>query len=178
VAAIADFLVAERRYRGWYGLMDFGDVMIAYYSDLDRWAFDDGDYAWLNTESLPDYGLWISALRAARSDWLEAGIEMSRHNRDVDVYHSGELFINARCQGHSVLTAASLRRATRGVLRRPSATSYRRQKKRRRNRHEDAGAVGPRSRSAAGSRQRPAGSAVGLLTAARRRAYPSPFSSP
>jgi hypothetical protein len=91
ITKITDFLIAEREVRGWYGLMNFGDVMSSYYSDLDQWAFDDGGYAWVNTESLPDYGLWISALRTARSDWLEAAIEMSRHNRDVDVYHRGEL---------------------------------------------------------------------------------------
>jgi len=91
IARIADFLIGERDRRGWYGLMDFGDVMSSFYSDRDRWAFDDGGYAWLNTESLPDYGLWISALRSGRADWLEAAIEMSRHNRDVDVYHRGEL---------------------------------------------------------------------------------------
>ena len=91
MAGLADFLVAEREVRGWYGLMDFGDVMISFYSDLDRWASDDGGYAWANTESLPDYGLWIAALRAGRADWLEAAVEMSRHNRDVDCYHRGVL---------------------------------------------------------------------------------------
>ena len=88
---MTDFIIQERANRGWYGQLDFGDVMIAYYSDLDRWGFDDGGYAWINTEHLPDLGLWISALRAGRPDWLEAAIEMSRHNRDMDMYHRGEL---------------------------------------------------------------------------------------
>jgi len=91
LARIADFLVGERERRGWYGLMNFGDVMCAYYRDRDSWAFDDGGYAWINTEHLPDLGLWLSALRAARSDWLDAAVEMSRHNRDVDCYHRGLL---------------------------------------------------------------------------------------
>ena len=86
---LMDFIVNERHVRGWYGQMDFGDIMSAFYSDLDRWAFDDGGYAWINTEHIPDYGLWLSALRAARPDWLEAAIAMSRHNRDVDMYHRG-----------------------------------------------------------------------------------------
>jgi hypothetical protein len=88
---ITDFIVQERDYRGWYGLMDYGDVMMAFYSDLDRWAYDDGGYAWTNVESLPDLGLWVQALRCGRSDWLEAAIAMTRHNRDVDTYHRGEL---------------------------------------------------------------------------------------
>lgn len=89
VAALADFLVRERDVRGWYGLMNFGDVMIAFYSDKDCWAFDDGGYAWLNTEAVPDLGLWLAALRHGRRDWLDAAVEMTRHNRDVDTYHRG-----------------------------------------------------------------------------------------
>ncbi|MHB0934780.1 MAG: exo-rhamnogalacturonan lyase family protein [Armatimonadota bacterium] len=88
---LTDFLVNERAVRGWYGLMHFGDIMLAYYSDVDRWAYDDGGYAWINMEHIPDWGLWVSALRHGRTDWLNASIEMSRHNRDVDIYHRGEL---------------------------------------------------------------------------------------
>jgi len=91
IAELADFTVQERATRGWFGQMDFGDILIAYYSDPDRWAFDDGGYAWINTEHLPDLGLWLTALRSGRLDWLEAAIEMSRHNRDVDMYHRGPL---------------------------------------------------------------------------------------
>jgi len=89
VARIMDFIVRERDVRGWYGLADFGDVQMSFSGKRDVWAFDGGGYAWLNTEAIPDYGLWINALRACRSDWLEASIEMSRHNRDVDCYHRG-----------------------------------------------------------------------------------------
>jgi hypothetical protein len=83
----------ERDYQNWYGLLDFGDLQMAYYSEggLNRWGFDHGGYAWLNTEGLPDYGMWISALRCADPGWMEAAIEMSRHNRDLDTYHRGEL---------------------------------------------------------------------------------------
>jgi len=91
IAEVMDFLAAERDRRGWYGQMDFGDIMTAYYADKDRWAFDDGGYGWINTEHIPDYGFWISALRSGRSDWLAAAVEMSRHNRDVDLYHRGPL---------------------------------------------------------------------------------------
>ena len=91
VTEFTDFVISERAVRGWYGQMDFGDLLMAYYSESDRWAFDDGGYAWINTEHLPDLGLWLSALRYGRQDWLEAAIEMSRHNRDVDTYHRGEL---------------------------------------------------------------------------------------
>ena len=39
---LADFITEERAYRRWYGLLDYGDVQVAYYSDLDRWGYDDG----------------------------------------------------------------------------------------------------------------------------------------
>ena len=91
LAHFVDFLVQEQDLRGWYGLMDYGDMQMAFYSDRDRWGYDDGGYAWLNSESIPDLGLWLSALRHGRSDWLEAAIGMTRHNRDVDTYHRGPL---------------------------------------------------------------------------------------
>jgi hypothetical protein len=90
-AECTDFIIEEREVRGWYGLMNYGDIMCGYYADLDRWAFDDGGYAWINTEHLPDLGLWLQSLRSARPDWLEASLAMTRHNRDVDMYHRGML---------------------------------------------------------------------------------------
>ncbi len=62
---IVEFIRREREFRGWYGLMDYGDIMSSFYSDRDRWAYDDGGYAWINAESLPDLGLWISAFSSA-----------------------------------------------------------------------------------------------------------------
>lgn len=89
MTSVNDFLLDEREFRGWYGLMNYGDIMCGFYAEKDRWAFDEGGYAWINTEHLPDYGLWISALRTARADRLDGAVAMTRHNRDVDMYHRG-----------------------------------------------------------------------------------------
>jgi hypothetical protein len=89
LARLLDFIIAEREYRNWYGLLNFGDMLMSYYAEKDQWAFDDGGYAWLNSEALPDHALWMSALRSGRADWLRAAVEMSRHNRDIDIYHRG-----------------------------------------------------------------------------------------
>ncbi len=92
VRRINDYMhlyASERDSRGWYGLIDFGDMLMGYYTDMDRWAFDDGGYGWLNTEHIPDYGLWMVALASGRNDWFNMAIEMSRHNRDLDTYHAG-----------------------------------------------------------------------------------------
>lgn len=86
---LLEHLLAEREFRGWYGLMDYGDIQMSFITKRDQWAFDDGGYAWLNSESLPDLGLWLTALRYGRVDWMEASIAMTRHNRDVDMYHRG-----------------------------------------------------------------------------------------
>ncbi|MEI7435686.1 MAG: hypothetical protein WCL16_02635 [bacterium] len=86
---LTDFMLDERAARGWYGLMNFGDVMQSYYGDRGQWAFDDGGHAWINSESLPDLGFWLMAFRYGRADWMEGAIAMSRHNRDVDMYHRG-----------------------------------------------------------------------------------------
>jgi len=86
---LAHFLLNERDVQGWYGLLNWGDVMSTYYSDRGQWAFDDGGYAWVNTEGLPDLGLWLMAFRHARAEWFEGAIAMTRHNRDVDMYHRG-----------------------------------------------------------------------------------------
>ncbi len=89
LAKLLDFIINERDYRNWYGLLNFGDMLMSYYADKDQWAFDDGGYAWINCEALPDHAIWMSALRSGRHDWLRAAIEMSRHNRDIDIYHRG-----------------------------------------------------------------------------------------
>lgn len=88
---LVEYLIAERDFRGWHGLMDYGDVQMSFITARDQWAFDDGGYAWLNSEALPDLGLWLTALRYGRADWMEASIAMTRHNRDVDMYHRGML---------------------------------------------------------------------------------------
>lgn len=91
IKQIMDFAYAEREYRKWYGLVDFGDAVSDFVSDEDRWDYDNGGHAWVNTESLPDYGFWVTALRCSRADWLEYAVTMSRHNRDLDTYHRGPL---------------------------------------------------------------------------------------
>lgn len=91
ISRTMDFLLTERHQRGWYGLMDFGDIIEAYREERGLWSFDEGGYGWINSEALPDLGLLLGALRSGRADWLEPAIEMMRHNRDVDMYHRGLL---------------------------------------------------------------------------------------
>ncbi|BET68321.1 Tat pathway signal sequence domain protein [Opitutales bacterium ASA1] len=75
--------------RHWYGFWNYGDVMHAYDSDRHVWRYDVGGYAWDNSELSPDLWLWYSYLRTGRSDVFRLAEAMTRHTRDVDIYHAG-----------------------------------------------------------------------------------------
>ncbi|MDQ8203219.1 hypothetical protein [Pelagicoccus sp. SDUM812003] len=76
--------------RHWYGFWNYGDVMHTYDSDRHVWRYDVGGYAWDNSELSPDLWLWYSFLRTGRRDEFRLAEAMTRHNRDVDIYHMGE----------------------------------------------------------------------------------------
>ncbi len=75
--------------RHWYGFWNYGDIM--HTLDLDRhvWRYDVGGYAWDNSELSPDLWLWYSFLRSGDPETFRFAEAMTRHNRDVDIYHLG-----------------------------------------------------------------------------------------
>ncbi|MBL4826764.1 MAG: Tat pathway signal sequence domain protein [Spongiibacteraceae bacterium] len=75
--------------RHWYGFWNYGDVMHTYDADRHVWRYDIGGYAWDNSELSPDLWLWFSFLRTGDKNTFRLAEAMSRHNRDVDIYHSG-----------------------------------------------------------------------------------------
>jgi len=101
VTEYIDFMLAERERNKWYGMVDYGDFQMTHTredynaptgaADPEnyRWLFDIGGHAWLNTEHRADQGLWLTFLRTGRPDYFEAAAAMTRHNRDLDVYHWG-----------------------------------------------------------------------------------------
>ncbi len=76
--------------RHWYGFWNYGDVMHTYDRDRHVWRYDVGGYAWDNSELSPDLWLWYSFLRTGRRDEFRLAEAMTRHTRDVDIYHLGE----------------------------------------------------------------------------------------
>lgn len=84
-----DFYHKEVEQRHWYGFWDFGDVMHTYDSDRHVWRYDVGGYAWDNSELSTDMWLWYSFLRTGDPKAFRLAEAMNRHNRDVDIYHSG-----------------------------------------------------------------------------------------
>lgn len=74
----------------WYGFWNYGDVMHTYDSDRHVWRYDIGGYAWDNSELSPDLWLWLSFLRSGNADTFRLAEAMTRHNRDVDIYHAGQ----------------------------------------------------------------------------------------
>ncbi|WP_027330717.1 hypothetical protein [Marinimicrobium agarilyticum] len=75
--------------RHWYGFWDYGDVMHTYDVDRHVWRYDIGGYAWDNSELSPDLWLWYSFLRSGDPETFRLAEAMTRHNRDVDIYHLG-----------------------------------------------------------------------------------------
>lgn len=76
--------------RHWYGFWHYGDVMHAYDTDRHVWRYDIGGYAWDNSELSPDLWLWYSFLRSGDPTAFRLAEAMTRHNRDVDIYHLGQ----------------------------------------------------------------------------------------
>lgn len=76
--------------RHWYGFWNYGDVMHTYDRDRHVWRYDIGGYAWDNSELSPDLWLWYSFLRTGNKDEFRLAEAMTRHTRDVDIYHLGK----------------------------------------------------------------------------------------
>lgn len=89
MAKAADFYVSEVENRSWYGLFDYGDVMHTYDAARHTWRYDQGGYAWDNTELVPTYWLWLYFLRTGRSDVYRLAEALTRHTSEVDFYHFG-----------------------------------------------------------------------------------------
>lgn len=75
--------------RHWYGFWNYGDIMHTYDADRHVWRYDIGGYAWDNSELSPDLWLWYSFLRTGDAHTFRLAEAMTRHNRDVDIYHLG-----------------------------------------------------------------------------------------
>ena len=75
--------------RHWYGFWNYGDIMHTYDVDRHVWRYDIGGYAWDNSELSPDLWLWYSFLRSGDPTSFHLAERMTRHNRDVDIYHAG-----------------------------------------------------------------------------------------
>ncbi|MDP0499947.1 MAG: twin-arginine translocation signal domain-containing protein [Verrucomicrobiota bacterium JB022] len=84
-----DYYKGQIDQRHWYGFWNYGDVMHTYDHDRHVWRYDIGGYAWDNSELSPDLWLWYSFLRSGRAETFRIAEAMTRHNRDVDIYHLG-----------------------------------------------------------------------------------------
>ncbi|MFB6134679.1 MAG: hypothetical protein ABEJ55_06805 [Halanaeroarchaeum sp.] len=84
-----DYILQEQDRRGWYGMLDYGDIVRAYNHDIDQWRSDEGGHGWLNTEFQPDQWLWYAYLFTGRYDAFRFAEAMTRHTGDVDVIQTG-----------------------------------------------------------------------------------------
>lgn len=84
-----DYYHKQVQQRHWYGFWHYGDVMHTYDIDRHVWRYDIGGYAWDNSELSPDLWLWYSFLRTGNARAFRLAEAMTRHTRDVDIYHLG-----------------------------------------------------------------------------------------
>lgn len=84
-----DFYQKQVQQHHWYGFWNYGDVMHTYDSDRHVWRYDIGGFAWDNSELSPDLWLWYSFLRTGDARAFRLAEAMTRHTRDVDIYHLG-----------------------------------------------------------------------------------------
>lgn len=84
-----DYYTRQVQQRHWFGFWNYGDVMHTYDADRHVWRYDVGGYAWDNSELSPDLWLWYSFLRTGSAQAFRLAEAMTRHNRDVDIYHLG-----------------------------------------------------------------------------------------
>ena len=87
---VLDHYVKEVDRRNWYGFWNYGDFMHSYDPDRHTWRYDEGGYAWDNTECSTDIWLWYSFLRTGRADVFRLSEAMTRHTSEVDIYHLGQ----------------------------------------------------------------------------------------
>ncbi|MCU4675237.1 hypothetical protein N7931_06280, partial [Catenovulum sp. 2E275] len=86
---LVDYYHKQVDQRHWYGFWNYGDVMHTYDSDRHVWRYDIGGFAWDNSELSPDLWLWLSFLRTGDAKTFRLIEAMTRHTRDVDIYHAG-----------------------------------------------------------------------------------------
>lgn len=89
LSLLVDYYQKQIDQRHWYGFWNYGDIMHTYDADRHVWRYDIGGYAWDNSELSPDLWLWYSFLRTGDAGIFRMAENMTRHNRDVDIYHAG-----------------------------------------------------------------------------------------
>jgi len=93
---VADFFLYHRRYWGWYGMIEYGEMPHGWgkgyggYVAQHGWTFDNGRWgAATNTEGLPNLFMQLLYLRTGERRYYFAAEATARHNRDVDTHQWG-----------------------------------------------------------------------------------------
>ena len=87
--AYLDFIHREMLESGGTGYVDYFDLPHGFNLPEGRWFHDFGGFGYLNNEAMPILGLWQAYLLTGRRDAFHMARAMSRHNADIDCYHTG-----------------------------------------------------------------------------------------
>ena len=99
----ADWLARSIEQEGWYGYLDWGDVLATWEEGGDSWRFR-GRWGWCNSEWDPRHGMWIQYLRTGERRYFRLAEAMTRHSVDVDTCHFNPFrpYMVGGCFRHSV----------------------------------------------------------------------------
>jgi hypothetical protein len=75
----------------WYGFWYYGNVMHGYDANRQTWKYDQGGFAWDNSEQGTDFVAWYMFLRTGRADLFRYAEAMSRYTGEVICYHQGPM---------------------------------------------------------------------------------------
>ncbi len=89
-AEMAFYMKAVDQYN-WYGFWYFGNVMHSYDAVRQTWKYDNGGFAWDNSEQGTDMVAWYMFLRTGRADLFRYAEAMTRHTGEVICYHQGPM---------------------------------------------------------------------------------------
>ena len=97
---IHDLFMDHQERSQWYGMLHFGDIQHTYrprfrtgpdepYRVRHGWSYDEGRWAWTNTEGLPGLSYFLHFLRTGDRRYFDFAEAEARHVQDVDIFQWG-----------------------------------------------------------------------------------------
>jgi len=103
-----DFFLEHIEISQWYGMIDWGDIQHVYASEFktgkdgefkirQKWSYDEGRWAWTNTEGMPGLSYVLQFMRTGDRKYFDYAEAEARHSQDVDIFQWGPY----RGRGHT-----------------------------------------------------------------------------
>jgi hypothetical protein len=97
---IHDFFLNHIEISQWYGMIDWGDIQHVYASQFrtgresdfkirEKWSYDEGRWAWTNTEGMPGLSYVLQFFRTGDRKYFDYAEIEAKHSQDVDIFQCG-----------------------------------------------------------------------------------------